>query len=380
MSYYEIEKFLMQTYFHSQASEHNAYQEHNDIELYIDSNSRSSGDLADTELEANLRRHSRNFTLSPETTDYDSNCGDLDSLSNDINCTTTDYGKLYTSMPVLEDGLSSGHASDTENNVSVVCDKAPQQPQTQLLPQQQQQQQLLQHPQIKPEHEHNGNGDSERLPIEHNSIALTETAAAAADITQPIEFAAALSAQTPLPTSPTATPPLEQCEEEPQLNDGNNADSDNPADSHYGPVYAAALASTAAATANATATVTAGNKPAAIAPPVEIQEAMKEIRSALQRAKAQPDKLKFCDEVLPADPDSPVWVPRKGATTVTAGRHEDEEADTDLETDRLLGEKDFFAEQVSDIGQLALADMIELPSCSCRHWPLLEPPTAMPTA
>lgn len=356
----------MQTDFHSQSNEHNAYQEHNDIELYIDSNSRSSGELADTELEANLRRHSRNFTLSPETTDYDSNCGDLDSLSNDINCTATDYGKLYTSMPVLEDGLSSGHASDTENNVSVVCDKAPQQPQTQLQPQQQ----LLQHPQINPEHEHNGNGDSERLPIEHNSVAPTDTAAAtaAADNAQSIEFAAALSAQTPLPTSPTATPPPEQCEEEPQLNDANNADSDNPADSHYGPVYAAALASTAAATT--AATVASGNKPAAIAPPVEIQEAMKEIRSALQRAKAQPDKLKFCDEVLPADPDSPVWVPRKGATTTAAaGRHEDEEADTDLETDRLLGEKDFFAEQVSYIGELPLTDIIKLPSCSCRHWP-----------
>lgn len=26
-------------------------------------------------------------------------------------------------MPVLEDGLSSGHASDTENNISVVIDK-----------------------------------------------------------------------------------------------------------------------------------------------------------------------------------------------------------------------------------------------------------------
>lgn len=77
--------------------------------------------MADTELEANLRRHSRNFTLSPETTDYDSNCGDLDSLSNDINC-PTDYGKLYTSMPVLEDGLSSGHASDTENNVNIAVE------------------------------------------------------------------------------------------------------------------------------------------------------------------------------------------------------------------------------------------------------------------
>jgi len=102
-------------------------------------------------LEANLRRHSRNFTLSPETTDYDSNCGDLDSLSNDINC-PTDYGKLYTSMPVLEDGLSSGHASDTENNVSVVCDKQ-------------------QSSQSQPVHEHNGNG--ERLENDYNVMSAS---------------------------------------------------------------------------------------------------------------------------------------------------------------------------------------------------------------
>lgn len=111
------------------------YDNH-DVELYLDSNSRSSGELADTELETNQRRYSRHFTLSPETTDYDSNCGDLDSLSNDINgcggglssnggmiagLSSTgqiipDFARLYTSMPVLEDGLSSGHASDTENN------------------------------------------------------------------------------------------------------------------------------------------------------------------------------------------------------------------------------------------------------------------------
>lgn len=110
--------------------------ETNDVELYLDSNSRSSGELADTELEMNQqRRYSRHFTLSPETTDYDSNCGDLDSLSNDLNgcigmnshclagsglnssnAIIPDYSRLYTSMPVLEDGLSSGHASDTENN------------------------------------------------------------------------------------------------------------------------------------------------------------------------------------------------------------------------------------------------------------------------
>ncbi|KAH8300935.1 hypothetical protein KR044_005185, partial [Drosophila immigrans] len=327
-----------------QANEHTAYQEHNDIELYIDSNSRSSGDLADTELEANLRRHSRNFTLSPETTDYDSNCGDLDSLSNDINCATTDYGKLYTSMPVLEDGLSSGHASDTENNVSVVCDKQPAQPQPQ--PQQQQQQQEIN------EQEHNGNGngnshsnshnsDCERLANDYNGASLITDATQSSTLPTP----------PPLPESPTATPPpaLEVCEE-PQVTAAVNvsaaaaaagaADNDSPAETHYDPVYAAGAAAAAAASSKATAGT---GSAAAAGAPVEIQEAMKEIRSALQRAKAQPDKLKFCDEVLPADPDSPVWVPRKSATT-TRGL-DDDEADTDLETDRLLGQQDFFNEQ-----------------------------------
>lgn len=75
--------------------------------------------------------HSRNFTLSPETTDCDSNCGDLDSEvsllllesegptggnGENPNQLAPDSMRLYSSMPVLEDGLSSGHASDTDNN------------------------------------------------------------------------------------------------------------------------------------------------------------------------------------------------------------------------------------------------------------------------
>jgi hypothetical protein len=75
--------------------------------------------------------HSRNFTLSPETTDCDSNCGDLDSEVSLLllesegptgggienpNQLAPDSMRLYSSMPVLEDGLSSGHASDTDNN------------------------------------------------------------------------------------------------------------------------------------------------------------------------------------------------------------------------------------------------------------------------
>ncbi|KAM8718898.1 hypothetical protein ACLKA7_011578 [Drosophila subpalustris] len=302
------------------SSEHNTFHEHNDIELYIDSNSRSSGDLADTELEANLRRHSRNLTLSPETTDYDSNCGDLDSLSNDINCATTDYGKLYTSMPVLEDGLSSGHASDTENNVSVVCDKL-----------QQPQQQQLQKEIIK-EHEHNGNSEGELLPNEYNSASVVS---AATDTSQSNDFVTMLPTPPPLPASPTVTLPPQQSEEPKISLNAGNADRDSPVETHYGPVYAAGAEANNKLSSSAVVS----------ASPVKIQEAMKEIRSALQRAKAQPDKLKFCDEILPADPDSPVWVPRKRAS---ATRLEEDEADTDLETDRLLGQQDFFVEQTRE--------------------------------
>ncbi|XP_030080038.1 uncharacterized protein LOC111595982 [Drosophila hydei] len=62
-----------------------------------------------------------NYRYSPETTDYDSNCGDLDSLSGEMNggvsTSCSNYAKYYASaMPVLEDGLSSGHTSDTDNN------------------------------------------------------------------------------------------------------------------------------------------------------------------------------------------------------------------------------------------------------------------------
>jgi hypothetical protein len=66
--------------------------------------------------------HSRNFTLSPETTDCDSN--DIESevsLENEGSMHSSGGGRLYGSMPVLEDGLSSGHASDTEDALPPVA-------------------------------------------------------------------------------------------------------------------------------------------------------------------------------------------------------------------------------------------------------------------
>lgn len=96
-----------------------------------------------------FKRQSKNFNYSPDTTDYDSNYGDFDFesespmrfLTSDyasmqpFNSTVTatipsatvdlsggpinNYARYCTSMPVLEDGLSSGHASDNENNNQV---------------------------------------------------------------------------------------------------------------------------------------------------------------------------------------------------------------------------------------------------------------------
>lgn len=96
-----------------------------------------------------FRTQSKNFNYSPDTTDYDSNYGDYDFesdsplrfLAHEYTSTQTynnnaashattlpsatvdlsggpisNYARFCTSMPVLEDGLSSGHASDNENN------------------------------------------------------------------------------------------------------------------------------------------------------------------------------------------------------------------------------------------------------------------------
>ncbi|XP_053682367.1 uncharacterized protein LOC128732926 isoform X2 [Sabethes cyaneus] len=283
-------------YHHSHNSHYHGYGvgcgEAQDIELYIDSGSRSSGGReseADHHLHQQQHQHLqedsklRNFTLSPETTDYDSNCGDLDSevslryigneygLSGDLNGLPghisghgdggTDYARLYSSMPILEDGLSSGHASDTENNIP--------------LP---------------------GSGISIVMDHQQQQQALAIGTDAVADVEQDNSHSFISSIQ-------LASQQL-QDDEHQQLDSCD-----------------------------------------------EVQEAIKDIKAALQKTKILPSTEGT--SVLNPELDqmcgsSPVWVPRsydKSRESLDSDlpakllSADEEEADTDLETDRLLGQQ-----------------------------------------
>lgn len=98
------------------------------IEFQMSSNGKNLAHHNRYSISPDLERRfgqSRNFTLSPETTDCESNFGEADSdvsslmLIMDPDVNTSGSGpvdRLYPSMPVLEDGLSSGHTSDNDNN------------------------------------------------------------------------------------------------------------------------------------------------------------------------------------------------------------------------------------------------------------------------
>ncbi|XP_021694753.1 uncharacterized protein LOC110674772 isoform X2 [Aedes aegypti] len=295
----QLESHNQQRYYHShyaqqQPNHHQGYGgggESQDIELYIDSGSRSGGE---SEVEQQLQQHHkhqhhthvdskiRSFTLSPETTDYDSNCGDLDSevslrymgneygLSGDLNGhmgsggggndnSITDYGRLYSSMPILEDGLSSGHASDTENNL------APPPPPP---------------------------------PISGISIVMDQ--------------------QQQLPSDDPSALAIEQESGHPFISSIQMA---------------------------------AADQPAQLDSSDEVQEAIKDIKAALQKTKILPstEGPSMLDaEQVGRTEVSPVWVPRsfdKSRESLDSDQPakllsaDEEEADTDLETDRLLGQQ-----------------------------------------
>ena len=92
------------------------------VDLNGGSSESSKPPMASTVISGGLGGHlplpqdSRNFTLSPETTDCDS--ADLESeMSVNEGSFHSSGPKMHTAMPVLEDGLSSGHASDLEDDV-----------------------------------------------------------------------------------------------------------------------------------------------------------------------------------------------------------------------------------------------------------------------
>lgn len=97
---------------HESVHQHTLQVEMVDPDLESISTYPGTEDLGETEVGEQVD-HTRNFTLSPETTDCDSN--DVESVVS-LEGSMNSGGKLMSSMPVLEDGLSSGHSSDPDTS------------------------------------------------------------------------------------------------------------------------------------------------------------------------------------------------------------------------------------------------------------------------
>ncbi|XP_065207556.1 protein lin-10-like isoform X2 [Planococcus citri] len=267
---------------------------------------------------------SRNFTLSPETTDCESNFGEGDSdVSSLMLIMDPDIGnsgqgpmdRLYPSMPVLEDGLSSGHTSDNENNNATV---------------------LLMKKQIT---------EIEREIIEKSnrstacSVSSTTTAPITVSSISQSNFTPQ-SANVPSTSLSVHSAGIDKISES-----RNNADIDldsldplsgsidrrNPSPPPPAPAPHRESRNFHQSSSNQT--------------PGGVEATIKDIRMTLQRTKTLPlrpscvingdnDDRESCNS---NKSETPIWVPRKG---VGSGPSADEdEPDTDLETDRLLGEQ-----------------------------------------
>lgn len=276
------------------------FVEHENNFLDLSIGTGSSGDLGETEVGLQVG-HSRNFTLSPETTDCDSNCGDLDSEvslmllenelapsggllgSNNDLAVPGDSLRLYSSMPVLEDGLSSGHASDTDNNNPTVMLMK-----RQITEIEREINQGL--CKVKPgNNKHSENG----ISPEKGSVNA----------------------------SPTN---LNSFEEPLNLSQNDSAEKTPPPP------------------APAPHRMVSGEKSN------EVEAAIKDIRLTLQRTKTLPLQ-RHLEEECEDNCGSPVWVPshfRQRGLSITSADSErkansgpEDENDTDLETDRLLGQQ-----------------------------------------
>ncbi|XP_011298363.1 uncharacterized protein [Fopius arisanus] len=292
--------------------------EHENNFLDLSVGTGSSGDLGETEVGLQVG-HSRNFTLSPETTDCDSNCGDLDSemslmmMDNELLPASgllgsvgdlgnnSDSLRIYTSMPVLEDGLSSGHASDTDNNNPTV---------------------MLMKRQIN--------------EIEKEIIQRTRNDILGGDIETGKDSSLNVTKDI-LQTLKATSPDLFIAQKE-------NSYETN--ELHLDGLDPLGTPPPPAPQGRQTMNLEIGG---------EVEAAIKDIRMALQKTKTLPVKSPSED---PPEPNvSPIWIPRRRMCTESnsedseARRGEDdneveveevvdeEEADTDLETDRLLGQQ-----------------------------------------
>ncbi|CAH0562595.1 unnamed protein product [Brassicogethes aeneus] len=267
--------------------------ENNFLDLSIGTG--SSGDLGETEVGLQVG-HSRNFTLSPETTDCDSNCGDLDSevslmlMENEMGPSggllgsSTDLTipgdslRLYSSMPVLEDGLSSGHASDTDNNNPTVM--------------------LMKRQITEIEREINQGICKSKSNVKPNENGVSPNKEGSLN-SSPIDINGCVNSfDEPKIDSLEKTPPPPA----PAPHRLMQPEKSN-----------------------------------------EVEAAIKDIRLTLQRTKTLP--LKCHPEEEPEENvPSPIWVPRgmsaaSGDSDRKANSGEEEENDTDLETDRLLGQQ-----------------------------------------
>ncbi|XP_055625461.1 uncharacterized protein LOC129768056 isoform X6 [Toxorhynchites rutilus septentrionalis] len=198
--------------------------------------------------------------------------GDLNGLSGHggnggTNDSATDYGRLYSSMPILEDGLSSGHASDTENNLP--------------LP---------------------GSGIS--IVMDQHQLAASAGGAVETGVPAGVEQ------ESGYPFISSIMMAAEQQQQQQQQQDQQLDSSD------------------------------------------VVQEAIKDIKAALQKTKILPSTEGISafdsEQHGPDEAASPVWVPRsydKSRESLDSDQPvkllsaDEEEADTDLETDRLLGQQ-----------------------------------------
>nr|XP_015834456.1 PREDICTED: uncharacterized protein LOC657912 isoform X1 [Tribolium castaneum]XP_015834459.1 PREDICTED: uncharacterized protein LOC657912 isoform X1 [Tribolium castaneum] len=270
--------------------------ENNFLDLSIGTG--SSGDLGETEVGLQVG-HSRNFTLSPETTDCDSNCGDLDSevslmlMENEMGPSSgllgsntdlaipSDSLRLYSSMPVLEDGLSSGHASDTDNNNPTVM--------------------LMKRQITEIEREINQGmckpkGNKQENGLSPNKECVNQTQNDINGCVNNFEETHILPQMDPLEKTP---PPPAPAPHRLLQNEKTN----------------------------------------------DVEAAIKDIRLTLQRTKTLPLKCHPKEE-REENAVSPIWVPRQRGMSAASGDSdrkansgEEEENDTDLETDRLLGQQ-----------------------------------------